>query len=198
MKTFYIQQKIQFAINRYKVFADDAGEQSDLVAFAEQKRFAFKEKMTIYKDESKESVLFEIKARTVIDLGARYDIRDESGQVLGVAGKAFGASLLRSTWHIFRPGQEDKPALIVKERSKTLAIVRRLWEFVPVVGDIPFFVKYHFDFVSSDTGQVEASYTKTTNFRDHYRLDIQDDAAEDIGWQVFVAMGIMLDALQSR
>lgn len=199
MKTYFIQQKIQLAINRYKVLGtDDSGNQGELVAFAEQKRFAFREKLIVYKDETKDSVLFEIQARNVVDLGARYDIKDEQGEVIGVAGKAFGSSLLRSTWQIYKPGQEKKPVMLVRERSTALAIIRRVWEIVPYIGDIPFFVKYHFDFVDVESNEVRATYDKTASFRDHYQLDIQDEALKDTDWQVFVAMGIMLDALQSR
>ncbi len=168
------------------------------MAFAEQKRFAFREKFTIYTDESKNSVLIEIQARTVMDLGARYDIKDASGQVLGVAGKAFGASLLKSTWNLYKPGQEDAPILVVKERSPVVAIFRRVWGFIPFIGEIPFFIKYHFDFIDPATNRVKASYDKTTTFKDHYRLEIQDDADAELDWRVFVAMGVMLDALQSR
>lgn len=185
--------------NQYKVYeADEAGGQGKLIAFAHQKRFAFREKFTLYNDESKSSILLEVQARQVIDFGARYDIKDESGKILGVVGKAFGASLLKSTWHIFQPGQEDAPHLIVRERSTGLAIMRRLWEFLPIVGDIPFFVKYHFDFIDPNTGTVQASYDKVTTFRDNYRLDVDDKAATELDPRVFVAMGVMLDALQSR
>jgi uncharacterized protein YxjI len=199
MKTFYIQQKIKLVINQYMVFeGSEAGEQEKLVAFAEQKRFSFREKFTLYTDESKSDILLEVKARQVIDFGARYDIKDKSGKVIGVAGKAFGASLLKSTWHIFKSDQEDKPFLIVRERNAVLAIVRRVWEILPYIGDIPFFVKYHFDFVDPETNQVKATYDKTTTFKDHYRLDIQDEALKDLDWRVFIGMGVMLDALQSR
>ncbi len=199
MKTFYIQQKIQLAVNRYKVFeAGPDSAQGALVAFAEQKRFAFREKFTLYTDESKSSVLVEVRARTVMDLGARYDIKDATGQVLGVAGKAFGASLLKSTWNMYKPGQEDTSILMVKERSSVVAIFRRVWEFLPFIGEIPFFIKYHFDFTDPATNQVKASYDKTTILKDHYRLEIQDKAVQALDWRAFVAMGVMLDALQSR
>ncbi len=199
MKTFYIQQRLQLLVNQYEVFeADEAGVQGKLVAFAQQKRFAFREKFTLYHDASKSSILLEVQARQVLDLGARYDIQDASGNVLGVAGKSFGASLLKSTWHLFQPGHEDSPYLIVRERSGALAIIRRIWEILPVIGEIPFFIKYHFDFVDPKTEKVQATYDKITTFTDHYRLDIQDEAAAQLDWRVFVAMGVMLDALQSR
>ncbi len=199
MKTFYIQQKLQLAVNQYKVFEGGAGgEQGTLIAFAQQKRFAFREKFTLYTDESKSTVLLEVQARTVMDLGARYDIKDKAGSVIGVAGKEFGASLLKSTWNLYKPGQEDTPYLVIQERSSVVAIFRRVWGFIPFIGEIPFFIKYHFDFSDPATNRVKASYNKTTTFKDHYRLEIQDEAGQELDWRALVAMGVMLDALQSR
>ncbi len=77
-----------------------------------------------------------------------------------------------------------------------LAVVRRLWGFLPIIGEIPFFIKYHFDFIDPKTGEVVGTYNKQTLFRDHYLLEIKDD--KYIDWRVCVALGVMMDALQSR
>ncbi len=200
MKSYLIQQKIRPLVNQYTVNeATEAGEPGAMVAFAQQKRLAFKEKFTAYTDESKETVAFEIQARKVLDVNGRYNITDGQGNAIGVVGKDFKSSLLRSTWNIFRLGEEDTPALVVQERSKPLAIFRRIWGILPYIGDIPFFLKYNFDFTDPATNQVSASYNKTTTFRDHYQLDIQDDGtAADFDPRVLIALGIMMDALQSR
>lgn len=199
MKTYLIQQKIQLLVNQYAVYeAAENGEAGPMVAFAQQKRFAFKEKFTVYTSEDKHQTAFEVQARSVIDFGARYDVTDPSGQLLGTLGKNFKSSLLRSTWHVYRPGQEDKPVLVVQERSKALAIVRRIWEFLPYISDIPFFVKYHFDFTDPNNQQVCATYNKTTTLRDHYALNIQGGVAEELDPRVLTSLGILMDALQSR
>lgn len=199
MKTFLINQKIQPLANQYQVFeSDEVGTEGALVAFAQQKRFAFKEKFTIFRDESKSDILVEIQARQVMDFGARYDVRDNSGNVIGVIGKAFGASILKSTWQIFKPGEEDAPYMTVSERSAGIAIARRVWTILPVVGEIPFFIKFNFDFKDAKSGEIQASYDKTTTFRDHYKLIIKNESSQDIDWKVYVAMGIMLDAMQGR
>lgn len=201
MKTYLIHQKITPLANQYAIYeAGSDGQPGSMIGFAQQKRFSFKEKFTIYTDDSKQAAAFEIQARQVLDFGARYDVRDASGNILGTIGKNFTSSLLRSTWHIYQPGQEEKPALVVQERSPVLAVIRRVWELLPYIGDFPFFVKYHFDFTTvTDPAnqQVVASYEKTTTFRDHYRLTIQD-SADQFDPRVLIALGIVLDALQSR
>lgn len=199
MQSFIIEQKIKPLVNQYAVFgtADD-GSKGAMIAFAQQKRFAFKEAFTMYADDSKKEVTFTAKARQVMDFGARYDVTDANGNVLGTIGKAFKSSLLRSTWHVYAPGKEDTPLLVVQERSKGLAIFRRIWDFIPYIGDIPFLLKYHFDMTDPDNGQVAATYEKTTLWRDHYRLQVIGGPAEAVDSRVLLSLGILLDAMQSR
>ena len=200
MKSYLIQQKIKPLVNQYAIYETDspADETGRLIAFTQQKRLALREKFTAYTGEDKQTVAFEIQARSVMDFGARYDVSDAAGNKLGMLGKNFKSSLLRSTWHVYRPGNEETPVLVVQERSLPLAISRRIWGFLPYIGDIPFFLKYNFDFTDPATQQVVATYVKTTTFRDHYALTLHDDCPADIDPRVFISLGIMMDALQSR
>src|SRR6266536_1893807 len=86
---FFMKQRITVMVNRY-----------DLLAFAEQKRMAFKEQVTFFADTAKTQPLFSFKARKVIDLGSGYDVTDAHGQPIGWFKKDFGKSLLRSSWHL--------------------------------------------------------------------------------------------------
>lgn len=152
----------------------------------------------MYTDDSKTQTAFTMQARQVLDFGARYDIRDAEGTIIGTVGKDFKSSLLRSTWLVFRPGQEDQPVLIAQERSLGLALARRLWEFLPIISEVPFFVKYHFDLTNPATNQLAATYEKTTTLRDHYRLTLQDGTEQLADPRVLISLGILMDALQGR
>ncbi|GAA4668829.1 hypothetical protein [Amycolatopsis dongchuanensis] len=188
---FHLHQKVTVMVNRYEVFADDGqGEPGPLVAFVEQKRMTFKEQVTLYTDAGKQSVLAAFRARKVIDLASAYDVNDGEGRQIGVFGKKFGQSLLRSTWQLDQPGTTS---VTVTERNETIALFRRLWDFLPWVGDIPFPWKYHFDFLRDDT--VVATFDKKTRFRDHYVLTISD---ETLDRRLLLAQAVALDALQSR
>lgn len=190
-RRFHVHQKITMMINRYEVFADDGqGEPGPLIAFVEQKRMTFKEQVTLYTDESKQFVLAAFKARKVIDLASAYDVTTLDGAPIGVFGKKFGKSLLRSTWQLDQPGQQP---VAISERSMVMALFRRIWDFIPWVGDLPFPWKYHFDFVRDTTsvGIVE----KKTRFRDHYVVLIEDPSLDR---RLVLAQAVALDALQSR
>lgn len=128
--------------NRYVVHAVvPDGAEGEVVAFAQQKRLAFKEQVTFYTDESARQVLFTFTARQVVDLGATYDVRDATGSPLGQFRKDFTASLLRSTWHMRQEGAPTEAT--GKERSKVVALLRRAWQIIPFVDLVPFAWPYH-------------------------------------------------------
>jgi hypothetical protein len=114
------------------VLAGRAGEQG-LIAFVKQKRFKLREEIVFYADEGQRQPIFRVKARRVLDLGARYDVFHERGGRVGAFGKAFAASLARSAWVAFDPG-ESRELLRIRERGPVIAIIRRVWEILPWVG----------------------------------------------------------------
>ena len=102
---FFVRQKLTMMVNRYEISeADQAFNPVRLMALAEQKRMAFKEQVTFFSDVGKSRPVFGFKARRKLDLNAGYDITDEGGAQIGFFRKDFGASLLRSTFHIEGPG----------------------------------------------------------------------------------------------
>lgn len=190
-RQFHIHQRVTMMVNRYEVFADDgAGRPGPLVAFVEQKRMTFKEQVTLYTDESKQYVLAGFRARKVIDLASAYDVVTAEGQSIGVFGKKFGKSLLRSTWQLDQPGQQP---IAISERSMAMAVFRRIWDFIPWIGDLPFPWKYHFDFVRNEASV--GAFDKKTRFRDHYVVTIEDPSLDR---RLILAQAVALDALQSR
>lgn len=197
----FIEQKITPFANQYKVFgADDTGAHAGIVAFAQQKRIAFKEKVTFYTDEQKNTTAFTFRAEKVFDIHGRYIVEDENGAVLGMFKKEFKQSLIKSTWKIL--DKDGTELLALSESSTALALFRRYSSWIPIVGDIielvTMFLKYHFVFTDPGSEEVNGRYQKTTLFRDYYTLSLSDEAYAKCDWRVLAAMGVGLDALQSR
>ncbi len=196
-----VEQKITPLVNRYEIYtAKNDGEKGGMVAFAEQKRLAFKEKVTFYTDSSKEKTSFTFRAEKVMDVHGKYFVEDADGTLLGAFKKEFGKSLLNSTWDIL--DTKDKPVVIISESNQILAIARRFVGWLPFVGwifeIITAFIKYQFTFRLPNSKEEVGTYTKTTLVRDHYRLDMTDQIYSAQDWRVFAAMAVALDALQSR
>ena len=189
---FHVHQKKTLMSNRYRVFLDEEGKPGELVALVEQSRSSIKDHVLIYTGVDKETVLAEFKARKFIDTKRTFDVFTPEGTELGFFHKDFGKSLYRSTWTL---EPTDQSPIIVSERSKKLAIVRRLWNFLPLPGDIelPFPGRYHFDFTRGET--VVGGVDKTARWSDHYLAHIED---MNLDRRLVIAMAVALDALQGR
>ncbi|MEV6930953.1 hypothetical protein AB0M46_41580 [Dactylosporangium sp. NPDC051485] len=181
-QTLHLKQRITLMVNQYEVFASDgSGNPGDLVAFAQQKRMALKEQVTLYTDSNKSQVVAGFKARQVIDLGATYDVFDSAGSAIGNFRKDFAKSLLQSTWHLEQP---SVGVITGTERSLAVALLRRFaLSFLP----------YHFDFVRN--GAVAFSVNKKFALRDRYVVTINDPQLDR---RLVMAMAVALDALQAR
>jgi uncharacterized protein YxjI len=189
---FSMKQRVTLMANKYELIATNPdGSDGPLLAFAQQKRMAFKEQVTFYSDDTKTQPVFSFKARSVVDLGSGYDVYDADGQPIGGFKKEFAKSLLRSSWQLANGGVHA----FGTERNPTIAIVRRVWDFVPFVGEIPLPFIFHFDFVEDGSGKPVLSVERKISVRDRYRITVQD---ERLDFRVAAAMTVALDALQSR
>ena len=180
---FVVKQKLTLMVNRYEVSeSDEAGNPTRLMALAEQKRMAFKEQVTFFSDASKSRAVFGFKARRKLDLNAGYDITDESGAQIGYFKKDFGASLLRSTFHVEGAGFTGTG----QERNQLAGLLRRFTEldFIPI----------HFDFVDS-AGSPLFSVERKMSFGDRYRVTVPD---QRVDFRVAAAVAVALDALMAR
>ena len=184
---FEIEQLIRPMVNLYRISAEGAP-----VAFVRQKRMAIKEDIRFFRDESETDELFRIKARSLMELGGRYDVTAADGEKIGVLGKVFGKSLLRSTWSIMDASEQE--VAVAKERSQFWAIVRRVIDAVPYGDFIP--IVFHF---TIDRGEQHlGDFTRAIGIRDRYTLDLSGDTERTIDRRLGIALAIALDALQSR
>jgi uncharacterized protein YxjI len=189
---FFVKQRVTLMVNRYEVVtADPDGSEGHTLAFAEQKRMKLKEEVVFYTDESRSRRVFSFKARQRLDVHAEHDVFDEYGNPLGTFSKRFGASLLRSTWDLAAPGV----TAVGRERRPVLAILRRIWELIPYVGDVWIPFVFHFDFVDTASGATVLVSERQKSIRDRYVVTVPDPRLD---FRVAASMAVALDALQSR
>jgi uncharacterized protein YxjI len=189
---FFVRQRITVMVNRYEILAANPdGTEGHLLAFAEQKRMKLKEEITFFADESRNRRVFSFKARQRLDVHAEHDVLDEYGNPIGSFSKQFGASLLRSTWNLSAPGI----SAVGRERRPVIAILRRIWDFIPYIGDVWVPFVFHFDFVDTATGQVVLVSERQKAIRDRYTVTVPDPRLD---FRVAASMAVALDALQSR
>ena len=189
---FLMRQKLTMMVNQYEIYlANPDGSEGELMAFAQQKRMAFKEEVTFFSDRDKTRPVFSFKARKKIDLNAGYDVFDEGRQPIGSFRKDFGKSLLRSSWHLSAPGLEA----FGQERNQSIALMRRLWDLIPVLGEVAVPFVFHFDFTDTIGGALVMSSERKKGIRDRYTIVVPD---ERVDFRLAASMAVALDALQSR
>ncbi|PKH44474.1 hypothetical protein CXG46_02245 [Nocardioides alpinus] len=180
---FVVKQKLTMMVNRYEVSeSDEAGNPTRLMALAEQKRMALKEQVTFFSDASRSRPVFGFKARRRLDLNAGYDVTDEGGAQIGFFRKDFGASLLRSTFHVEGPGYAGSG----QERSQFYGLLRRFTDLA--------FLPIHFDFLDTE-GRPLFSVERKMSIGDRYRVTVPD---QRVDFRVAAAVAVALDALMAR
>lgn len=102
-----------------------------LALYADMKAFKLKEDIRLYSDENKQQELLVIKARSIIDFSAAYDVVDPlSGQKIGALKRKGFKSMLRDEWVIM--DSVDNEIGYIKEDSTLMAVIRRIaGEFIP-------------------------------------------------------------------
>src|SRR5690606_4215163 len=132
-----------------------------------------------------------LKLSPKLGVHAEHVVGDVRGPARGGFGQAFGKGLLRSTWHVDGPGYSAKG----QERSKFVAILRRVWTMIPYLGDVWVPFLFHFDFTDNETGQPVMTSQKGIAIRDKYTISVPDPR---IDVRVAASMAVALDAIQSR
>jgi uncharacterized protein YxjI len=95
-----------------------------LALFVKQKAFKLKEEITAFRDEGRNQPLLRIKARSILDVRATYDVTDATtGERIGSCKRQGFASLVRDTWEI--KTADDTLVGTLAEDSLMLALVRR-------------------------------------------------------------------------
>jgi uncharacterized protein YxjI len=195
---FVLRQRIRPIVNQYEFSLPGAdGQPGEPISFVEQQRFKFKEDIRFYADDTKQRELLRINARQRFDPRARYDVTAADGTKIGEIQKAFGASLLRSTYTVF--DAEGNEVARASEKSLAVALFRRLVDLVPYVGGFSDWlpIPYHFDFKRGDT--LLGTHTRQAwKFRDTYTIDMSGDPQRTLDRRLILAIAVGMDALQAR
>ncbi len=192
---FKIDQLIRPMANLYRVTPVAVGDTpaGPPIAYVRQKKLAIKEDIRFYAEEGETQELFRIKARSMLDFGgSRYDVF-EGEERIGLLWHKFRESLIRSTWHVGGPDEQE--IAIARERSVPGAIARRVVDFVPYVGGyIP--IPYNFEILAGE--EVIGSMDRKFKVRDEYVLDLSADRDKKLDRRLAIALAVGLDTLQNR
>jgi uncharacterized protein YxjI len=183
-----LRQRFTPLQNRYDLIRVDATGAEAPVGYAEQKRFALKERVTFWSGPDKSQVVFTIGARNILELAGTYDVQAPDGTLLATVRKDVAASLLRSTYRVELPGGGE---LLGQERGPVRSALRRI---VGLVSDLPWPLPIQFDF-TTPAGQTVFSVERRLSLRDSYSVPVTDPALD---WRVPAALAVAVDAFMNR
>lgn len=183
--TLELAQKLTVMKNVWRLSRVD-GQQTPLGTI-EQARLTLREQVRCERDDGT-GTWFTVRARSVIELAATYDIADGAGAPLGTLTKDVGASLGRSTYRVETPTGE----WVVTETSVAKAIARRL---IGLFTDLPWLFRVQFSVLDARGAIVGHVNRKNRRLMDTYEIRVEDDALDQ---RVAAAIGVAIDAFMNR
>ena len=185
--SYMIRQKVLKLFGEtFHIYSDES--MTQLVGYCKQKAFKLKEDIRIFNDEEQTTELLTIKARSMLDFGATYDIVDATtGESLGALRRKGLKSILKDSWIVLTPGDVEIGTLV--EESSSLALFCRFLPFVKWIAP------QEFDMVLNHGGGVR--FTQKHNPFVH-KLKVNGVKSSGIDPRMVVAAGILLSAIEGR
>lgn len=166
-------------------------EEENLLFYSEMKAFKLKEDIKIFSDETMVQELLRIKARSIIDFSATYDVFDSlEDKKIGSFKRKWLKSIFKDEW-IFLD-INDNEVWLIKEDSTGLALLRR-WTWL--LWNILFPQKY----IWTINEQKVCLFKQNSNpFVHKINLDYSDDIENILDRRLWLAAWILLCAIEGK
>lgn len=188
----------QYTFNKYfakksflKIFGGEIRifdeNKTNLLFFVKQKAFKLKEDITVYADETKSKELLKIKARSIIDFSAIYDVVDvSSNESIGSLRRKGFKSILKDSWEIL--DAKDQVIGSIDEDSMLKAMLRRfLTNLIPQTF-----------FITVNKNQVGVLKQTFNPFVPQFNIDFSADTAKILDRRMGIAIVILLQIIEGR
>lgn len=103
------------------------------ICYLKQKLFRFKEKVEIYTDSSRSTLVATISANKVLDWSARYTFHDAQGNEIGSVGRRGMRSIWKAHYDVFNAG-DDTPDFEIREENPWAKVGDSIFGEIPILG----------------------------------------------------------------
>tara|TARA_B110000977_G_C10812333_1_gene390782 strand:- start:109 stop:705 length:597 start_codon:yes stop_codon:yes gene_type:complete len=168
---------------------------SRTVAFVKQKLFKLKEDISIYTDESKAELLFNIKADRWIDFSAAYSITHADGKELGKIARKGWRSLWKAKYLLI--DQHQKEQFTIEEENGWVKVWDNLLGEIPIIGLLTgYFFNPSYAVINLDGEKVARLKKQASFFGRKFEITKLSDMDNDDDERVMV--GLMMMVLLER
>lgn len=168
---------------------------SRTVAFVKQKLFKLKEDISIYADESKAELLFNIKADRWIDFSAAYSITHADGSELGKIARKGWRSLWKAKYLLI--DQHQKEQFTIEEENGWVKVWDNLLGEIPIIGLLTgYFFNPSYAVMNLDGEKVARLKKQASFFGRKFEITKLTDMDNDDDERVMV--GLMMMVLLER
>ena len=184
--SYMVRQKVLKLLGEeFHIYSDDSMQQ--LIGYSKQKALKLKEDIRVYSDEQKSTELICIKARSIIDFGAGYDISDsQTGEAICSFKREGLKSLFKDSWKVMDSSGNQIGTL--GEDTGILRLVRRFVPFASLL--IPQ------EFVLS-TGTGSIVFTQKMNPLIH-KMFVTNIQSSGLDPRIVLAATMLLIAIEGR
>jgi uncharacterized protein YxjI len=165
--------------------------QGQTVAYVRQKLFKLKEAITVYADETKGQVLFQIQADRWLDFSAAYTFTDRQGVELGKIVRQGWASLWKAHYEVIDPQQQVQYR--IQEEKPWVKVMDSLLGEVPILGMLTGYLFNPAYQVTNQQGEVVARIVKLPSLFGR-RFEVSQLAAfgQDDGERILLSLMMMV------
>ncbi len=114
-----------------QIYVTDAAQQP--VLYVKQKLFKLREKIEVFRDESRSQLLCTIQANKIIDWSARYFFTAADGSELGSVGRKGMRSLWRAHYEVFGHG-DNNADFVIREENPWTKVADSFFGELPLIG----------------------------------------------------------------
>lgn len=182
--TYLVRRRVLSVLGgKFEIF-DPAG---NVVLFSKMAAFKLKEDIRLYTDESMTTELVSIKARSIMDFSAAYDVVDSTtGQKIGALKRKGWKSMFKDEWIVM--DAYDNEVGVIQEENAFLAFLRRfVTNLIPQTFNVQL------------GGSVAAQFKQNFNpFVTKLTLDFSLDTQRRLDRRLGIAAGVLLCAIEGK
>lgn len=178
-----------------QIYVTDAGGNS--VLYVKQKLFKLKEAVQVYRDSSRQDLLYEIKADRIMDFRATYNFTDATGRTLGGVKRQGMRSIFSATYDI--KDASGDTALVIREEAAWKRVLENMLGNIPVIGFLVIMFINPTYLVRDDAGNVLVKLVKQPAFFEgKFTIEKVGELGQDQQERVLLALLMMALLERSR